>query len=86
MKRLKINWSSIQAKLNLAIILLTSLILFSYGVYDYFSLKGKMTTELNELTEAVAERLSISMITALWDLNQDLGRQGIVSEMKDRRI
>ena len=86
MKRLKINLSSIQSKLNLTIILMTSLILFSYGVYDYFSLKGKMTTELNDLTEAVAERLSTSMITALWDFNQDLGRQGIISEMKDKRI
>ena len=86
MKRLKINLNSIQSKLNLVIILLTSLILFCFGVYDYLALKGKMTTELNEMTEAGSGRWAAGRAIAWWDFNQDLGRQGIMSEMKEKRV
>ena len=82
----KINWQSFHAKLNLAIILLTSIILFAFGTYDYIQLKGKTSAELFSMTEAASERLSINMESALWEVDPELGRQGILSEMKDERI
>jgi methyl-accepting chemotaxis protein len=83
---MRINWHSLQAKLNMAIILLTSVILFGFGVYDYISLDARMTSELSGLTESVGHRLSINIISALWDINPELGRSVIASEMKDPRV
>ena len=67
---MKIKWHSLQAKLNMAIILLTSVILFGFGVYDYSALKSRMTSELSGLTESVGHRVSINIVAALWDLIQ----------------
>ncbi len=83
---MKIKWHALQAKLNMAIILLTSVILFGFGVFDYVSLKSQMTSELSALTESVGHRLSINIVAALWDLNPELGQLVVASEMKDPRV
>jgi methyl-accepting chemotaxis protein len=85
MNRTKANYS-FQVKLNFALIVLTSIILFGFGAYDYSTLKKKMTSDLLDTTEAVADRLSTNIQTALWDFNKESGKHAIQSEMKDQRV
>ena len=86
MGNLKINWQSLQVKLNMAIILMTSAILFSFGVFDYFNLEKTMTRDLISVTEAVSDRLTSSTGAALWDLDQEMGVRAIEAEMKNRNL
>ena len=86
MKLFNSNWRSFQAKLTLALIIMTSLILFGFGVYDYFRVKSKMTLELQAMTEAASQRMLISMLAAIWNLDTEQGLQVAKSGMKDDRV
>jgi methyl-accepting chemotaxis protein len=86
MGKLNINWKSLQVKLNLAIIVMSSIILFGFGVFDYIRLEKKTSRELSSTSEAVTHRLVNSMGAALWDLDEDAGALVILSEMKNQNV
>ncbi|MBW2608734.1 MAG: methyl-accepting chemotaxis protein [Deltaproteobacteria bacterium] len=84
---LNLNWKkSIQTKINLVLLILTTLILIAFGVYDHSITKMKMTRELNSLSDLVATRLSRSMVVALWEVSKEMGIANAKSEMAEKRI
>ncbi|MBN2062893.1 MAG: hypothetical protein JW882_20995, partial [Deltaproteobacteria bacterium] len=86
MKLFKINYHSVQAKLNLVLIALIIIVLTGFGVYDFLTMKKKMMLELNEIADTVSERLSGSMAVAIWEMHRESGIASVLSEMIEKRI
>ncbi len=75
---------TIQLKINCALILMITIILSCFGVYDYFALRSKLSQELSQSADRIAERLSAGMVGPLWDMDEkraeDIGRQEMANE------
>jgi hypothetical protein len=72
--------------LTLLLILIVSLILIFFGVYDYFVRRGELTSTLNESKDHISLRLSKSMEKPLWDMNTTLVDEFIKYEMADKAL
>ena len=87
MNFLNLNWkNSIQTKINIVLLILTTIILIAFGIYDHSITKLKMMRELNSLSGLVATRLSNSMVVALWEVSQEMGTANAKAEMAEKRI
>ncbi len=78
--------NSIRTRMSVILIIQTTLILGLFGVYDYLSIQSRSVAELRQVAEATATRLSRSLVTPLWDLDNGLAVETVRSEMSDRRI
>lgn len=83
---LNINANSIQTKINIVLIVLTTIILILFGAYDYFATRSKLTSQLNSLSSLVADRLPQSMVVALWEVSEEMGMATVRSELAEKRI
>jgi len=78
--------AGIQTKIGVALILLTTMILSVYGMYQYIRLNSDKTAYLNELSQNTADRLSKSMISPLWNYSNEQAEEIILSEIKEKNI
>ena len=78
--------TNITQRLIVGVIIVTTLVMLGFGAYDYFSAKSTMEQELEEYARIVSNRLSIVLVTPLWDLNDALVAQCLKSEVKDPRV
>jgi methyl-accepting chemotaxis protein len=81
-----LNRQSVQAKLNIVLILLVTVLLACFGEYDYLTMKKRITSELDDIAEAIAERLSNNMAVAIWEMYKESGIIVVESEMIEKRI
>ncbi len=86
MKILTMRHYSIQTKIIISLIIIATLILGCFGLYDYSDTKKKMTEELRIQSGLVATRLSASLVAAIWNLSTEDGLDNIQSEMTEKRI
>jgi len=78
--------TTIEQKIIPAIVIGVSLILGALGTYTYLSSKARLLDEYHEATNAVANRLSISLVSPLWDLNDKGAEEFLISEMTSREV
>jgi len=71
---------NISQRLSLFSILVIAAVVASFGVYDYFTTRSQLTGELERSAKVTAERLTVVLATPLWDLNQKLVAQMLLSE------
>lgn len=81
---LKIN--KVQTRIGLLIIFISLITFVISGAYDYSSMRSNMFQELNVKADGLVERLSESLITPLWNVDQAAINRIILSEMNDKRV
>ena len=86
MRRLKLDLHSIQAKLNIVLIVLVTIILAGFGIYDYLVMKKRTIGELHSIAESSARRLSGGMAVAIWEMHRDTGIASLESEMVQKSV
>ena len=74
------------SRLNGLLILLVSLILILFGVYDYLARRTELTFSLNDSMDRISLRLSKSLEKPLWDMNSALVKEIIKYEMSDKSL
>ena len=77
---------NIQLKMGLMLIIVTTLTLCGFGVYQYQNLKSERMAWLTNLSSQVTDRLGDSLVRPLWLLDKDLVEKIIRSEMADPNI
>lgn len=83
----KVRWNkSIQFKFGAILSAVIILILVIFTMITLFATKKRMTAELNQLALNTATRMSKSMLTPLWELDESQAQENIYSEMLDKKI
>ncbi len=77
---------SIQLKIGITIIVLTTLILSGFGIYQYLALQSNAIMSLNNSAERTIERLAETLIKPLWDLDEEQIEKVLLSEMREKNI
>ncbi len=86
-KRTLKQWrSSIQLKISLILIVMTTLMLSGFAVYQYVGLKSQKLAELTALAEVVKERLAENLAAPMWNFDEALMEKMLVSEMRERDL
>ncbi len=80
------SYISINMKLGIIILVMTTLILAGYGCYQYLDRKAALTAELQYLADIAAKRMAHSLIIPIWTLNLASLEETILSEMQEKRI
>lgn len=75
---------SIQIKISVMLIVLTTLMLSGFGIYQYLALRSRKITELTTLAEVVKARLAENLTVPLWDYDNEQVNKVILSEMRER--
>ncbi len=84
MKLLKID--KVQTRIGVLIVVISLISFVVSGAYDYSSMRSNMLDELNQKADGLVERLSESLITPLWNVDQAAINRILLSEMNDKRI
>lgn len=71
---------NIAQKLSLFSLLVIAAVMAGFGIYDYMTTKAELTERLERSAKTTAERLAVVVVTPLWDLNQKLVSQMLMSE------
>ena len=77
---------SIQLKFGGIIIVLTTLIMSALALHEYTSARSNLETKLTTLSATATQRLSGSLVPALWDMSEDLAGRILESEMLQEEI
>ena len=81
------HWTqSLQFKLTLALILLTTLILAGFGVSQYVVLKTEKMTYLTNLADGMVTRLAQYLADPLWNFAETQRDNVILLEMQERSV
>ncbi len=84
---LRTPWrQSLQFNIGIRLIVLTTLILAGFGVYQYVSLKSEKLAYLTYLTDNTLNRLVNNLVTPLWEINDNQMHEVVLSEMGERTI
>ncbi len=73
------RWNIAQ-KLSLFSLLVIAAVMAGFGIYDYMTTKAELTAQLERSASTTSERLAVVLVTPLWDLNQKLVEQMLLSE------
>jgi methyl-accepting chemotaxis protein len=83
----RVSWlHSIQTNIAFATIIITTLVLGGFAIYDTIVTKQQMEAELNRLAEVTASRLSKHLVIPLWDLDQVSAEEAVNAEMLEQQI
>ncbi|MDM8548657.1 methyl-accepting chemotaxis protein [Desulfobacterales bacterium HSG2] len=78
--------NSIQFRVSAVLIIQTTIIMAGFAVFNYFETVSKMNSELNNLAEVTAKRLSENLIISVWGLDKEVAERTIISEMTEKQI
>lgn len=76
----------IQAKLLVLTFIVTTLVLTSFAAYYVWRQNQLLRQELDQLTQAVAERFASQVALALWNVDDVQIKDALLAEMSERRI
>ncbi|WP_027720921.1 hybrid sensor histidine kinase/response regulator [Maridesulfovibrio zosterae] len=76
----------VQTRIGILIISISLITFIISGAYDYNAMRSNMLQEMNVKANGLVERLSESLITPLWNVDQAAINRIIMSEMNDKRI
>ncbi len=77
---------SVGVFLNAALVLVTTTILFAFGVYNYHERSVIASTELNDSAQRVANRLAKSAVQAIWNMDAKQAQEALLSEMDAKQV
>lgn len=77
---------SIQTKISLILIIASTLILLGFAVFNYFTTRKNMTDELEMISQMAMERMSISLVSPLYEMDDQAVSMLMKSEMLEKRI
>ncbi len=77
---------SIQVKICLILIIASTLILSGFAFFNYFLTKSKMNAELETISDMAAQRLSISLVSPIYEMDDKAIGQLMKSEMLEKRL
>ncbi len=72
---------SIKLKLNLCFVLIVTLMLGVFGVYDFVQKRKVLKEQFADSTAAIVQRLSDNLPTALWNFDETTIEKVVLSEM-----
>ncbi len=79
-------WQSITVKVVCIMLVLNTLILGGFAVYNTRSLQAQMTSDLQNLAEVTATRLSKHVMIPLWDLDKEQIEEMLRAEMLAKHL
>lgn len=77
---------SVQAKIIFITILIITIILGAYAVYDINRRQALVDKDLNELAKVTAQKLESNLRIPLWNLDSDLVSDTVIAEMLTKDI
>ncbi|RPI76165.1 MAG: hypothetical protein EHM45_13745 [Desulfobacteraceae bacterium] len=77
---------SIQFKINMVLVLSITVILMAFGFYDYFAASRRLTGELSQAADVMAERMANRMALPLWNADNKRAAEVVIEEMGDKRL
>jgi methyl-accepting chemotaxis protein len=77
---------SIVFKLGLQFVAIITIVLMGLGVFNYFTERSTLTTELNTMADEVIVRMSSSLPSAIWNFDTDLIELLVHSEMNEKAL
>jgi methyl-accepting chemotaxis protein len=77
---------SLQIAIGRTLIILTTLVLSGFGVYQYFSLQTEKVRDLYAFAEGSTERLARGLAVFLWNYDTAQAESTVLFEMRDPRI
>ncbi|MCP4399119.1 MAG: HAMP domain-containing protein, partial [bacterium] len=83
----KTHWrQSLQFNIGIRIIVITTLILSGFGMYQYVSLKSEKLAYLTYQADTTLQRLANNLVSPLWEINHKRMHEVVLSEMGERTI
>jgi len=83
----KVSWyRSVQTKILVTLLIVTTLILAGFAVYNLAQARARLDQDLQRLAETTAQRLSQHLIGPMWALNKDQIAESIEAAMLERRV
>lgn len=76
-------WHSLQVKLSLYLILLTSMVMGGFGLYQYWHLQTEKNQQLEQIADQMITRLQTSLLKPLWDFDNAQMEYMLSSEMSE---
>jgi methyl-accepting chemotaxis protein len=77
----KMKRRGVQARISLTIIIITTLVLSGYSVFQYFLTKHRLMEELRNYAEISSKRLEQGLADPLWNINENAINDVLNSEM-----
>jgi len=81
-----ININSIQARMGILLMVLTTLILTAFAGFNYISAKTTMSAELEQYADMTTIQLSKSLATPMYDMDDSYIREALAFQFMDKRI
>ncbi|MEW6076459.1 MAG: methyl-accepting chemotaxis protein [Thermodesulfobacteriota bacterium] len=80
-----VSWSrSLQFKIGLSLVLLSTLVLAGFGVIQYLSMRSESRVMLNSVADAVMKRLVENLAGPLWSFDDQQRDAVILGEMREQ--
>ncbi len=77
---------SIQLKIGMTIILLTTVILLGFGVYQYYTRQAREQARLNAFGQNAAQQLALNLVSPIWDFDKIQMAKVVETAMQDGNI
>ncbi|GAK54372.1 methyl-accepting chemotaxis protein [Candidatus Moduliflexus flocculans] len=77
---------SIQLKIGMTIILLTTAILSGFGLYQYQTRQTRELDRLNAFSQNAAQQLALNLVSPLWDFDKEQMVKVVETAMQDGNI
>ncbi|MFZ5570558.1 MAG: methyl-accepting chemotaxis protein [Thermodesulfobacteriota bacterium] len=77
---------SIQAKISLILISTSTIILLGFALINYYTTRRSMTEELEMISRMAMERMAISLVSPLYEMDDQAVSMLLKSEMLEKRI
>ena len=82
---LKTNaFQKLRVKFGLTILLVTSVLMISFALFNYSKQKADLESKLTDNAESTLERLAGNLVIPIWNMDNELAAQTILSEMKSQ--
>jgi methyl-accepting chemotaxis protein len=86
-EKAKVAWyRSVQTKITLTLVVVVTLILTGFGLYNLNEAQQRLDQELQDLSETTVQRLSQHVIGPFWSLNDDQIAEQLEATMLERRV
>lgn len=77
---------SIQTKIGIILIVMTTLILSGFGVYQFVTLRSSKLAAINTLAEHALDRLAKNLAIPLWGYETEQIEEILLTEMKEKSL
>ncbi len=78
--------ASLQAKLSAIIVAFSALVLIGFSIYDYVSTRSAKLQELESMADILERRLSRTLLTPAWNVDESEVLEIVRTEMEDPRV